>query len=298
MNFSKSPISIKDQIALLKQRGLIFKDESTAEHYLSNISYYRLRAYTYPFQDNANHDHPFTTSVTFEQIIELYVYDRKLRLLVFDGLEKIEIALRTKIIYYYALTYGSHWYENTGLYKNQYRFVRDINQLYEEIERSNETFIEHYKSKYTHPPNPSAWMSLEVASMGLLSKLFENLKMSPEKKTVAREFGLAHPYVLESWMHTFAQLRNICAHHGRLWNHRLTTTPQLPNNPLYQFLNNLNIYKNKIYTMLSCMTYILHIISPGNTFNQRLKELMKSCELVEEKEMGFAKNWVDEPLWQ
>ena len=298
MNFSKSPISIKEQIALLKQRGLEFKDEIKAEHYLSNISYYRLRAYTYPFQDNNDPNHPFINPVSFEQIIELYVFDRRLRLLVFDGLEKIEVALRTKIIYSYALAYGSHWHENGGLYKNQYRFIRDINKLYEEIDRSNETFVKHYKSKYTQPPNPTAWMSLEVASMGLLSKLFENLKTSSEKKIVAKEFGLAHPHVLESWMHAFAQLRNICAHHGRLWNRRLTTTPQLPNNPLFQFLKNPALYPNKIYAILSCMTNILHTISPENTFNQRLKELMSSCSLIDEKEMGFINNWEKEPLWQ
>ncbi len=100
-------------------------------------------------------------------------------------------------------------------------------------------------------------MSLEVSSMGLLSKLFENLKTSPEKKRIASAFGLAHPIVLQSWVHAFAQLRNICAHHGRLWNRRLTTTPQLPNNPLYPFLNNTSIHTNKIYTILRSCLYLV-----------------------------------------
>lgn len=277
---------------------MLFKDEKKASHYLSNISYYRLRAYTYPFQDNTKQDHPFIKPIYFEDIIDLYVFDRKLRLLVFDALEKIEISLRTKIIYYFALNYGSHWHENVGLYKKQHRFINDMNKLYDEISRSSETFIKHYKQTYTQPVNPPAWMSLEVSSMGLLSKLFENLKMGPEKKKIALEFGLAHPIVLESWMHSFAHLRNICAHHGRLWNRRLTTTPQLPNNPIYTFLNNTSIHTNKIYGILSCMTYMLHIISPGNTFNQRLKDLLVSCTHTEEKEMGFVSNWRNEPIWR
>ena len=82
MNFNKPPISIAQQIDLLKQRGLVFNDEIRAAHYLSNISYYRLRAYTYSFQDNTTTQHPFIKPVTFEQILELYVFDRKLRLLV------------------------------------------------------------------------------------------------------------------------------------------------------------------------------------------------------------------------
>ncbi len=298
MQFAKPPLSIADQINTLKQRGLSFKDETKAAHYLSNISYYRLRAYTYPFQDNTKINHPFTKKISFEEIIELYVFDRKLRLLTFDALEKIEISLRTKVIYEYSIAYGSHWYEDQTLYRNPTRFNKDINKLYEEIDRSTETFITHYKGKYTNPTNPACWMSLEVVSIGLLSKLFENLKKSNEKKAVALSFGLNNPILLESWMHSFAHLRNICAHHGRLWNRRITTMPQLPTNPVYPFLNNINFHQNKLYGVLSCISYILQIINPGHTFNKRLKELLKSCSYVNLKDMGFPKNWENEPLWQ
>lgn len=298
MNYSKPPIDIAHQIILLKQRGLIFKDEIKAAHYLSNISYYRLRAYTYPFQDNTDANHPFNKPVTFEEIIELYIFDRRLRILVFDALEKIEIALRTKIIYEFALTHGSHWQENSVLYRDVNRFIRDINKLYEEVDRSTETFIKHYKTTYTTPANPPSWMSLEVTSLGLLSKLFENLKKCPEKKATALAFGLTNPIILESWMHSFAHLRNICAHHGRLWNRRLTTIPQIPTHTVHPFLANTRFYPNKLYGTLCCMTYILHIISPGNNFNLRLSELMKNCSLIDLKEMGFAVDWQTEPLWK
>ena len=187
MNYSKPPIDITAQIAALKQRGLTFTDEGKAAHYLSNISYYRLRAYTYPFQDNTNPQHPFIKKVSFDDILELYIFDRRLRLLVFAALEKVEIALRTKIIYNWALAYGSHWHEDANLYRNYSRFSWDINILHEEIKRSTETFIRHYSDNYTNPTNPPAWMSLEVASLGLLSKLFENLKKGPQKNEVTKD---------------------------------------------------------------------------------------------------------------
>lgn len=107
MKYNKAPISLRDQVLSLKARGLIIKDEKRAESYLSNISYYRLRAYTYPFQDNNDPNHPFTVPVTIEEIIQLYVFDRKLRLLILDALEKIEIALRTQIIYQWAMNHKS-----------------------------------------------------------------------------------------------------------------------------------------------------------------------------------------------
>jgi abortive infection bacteriophage resistance protein len=298
LNFNKLPIEISQQIAILKQRGLAFADEKKAAHYLSNISYYRLRAYTYPFQDNSNPNHPFKTKISFEESIDLYVFGRRLRLLVFDALEKVEIALRTKIIYVFALNHGSHWHEEMSLYRKANRFIRDISKLYEEVDRSTETFIKHYKNTYTQPTNPPAWMSLEVTSMGLLSKLYENLKKGPEKKLITESFGLTNPIILESWMHAFAHLRNICAHHGRLWNRRLTTMPQIPHQTIYPFVQNKIFYNNKLYSVLCCITYILHIISPANTFNERLHTLMDGCALNDLKEMGFPSNWKTEVIWK
>ncbi len=298
MNYTKPPLSIPDQIKKLKSRGLQLNDIPKASHYLSNISYYRLRAYTYPFQDNTNEDHPFNQPVSFEDIIELYVFDRRLRLLIFNAIEKIEISLRTKIIYEFSLAHGSHWYENEDLFRNPDRFLNDMNSLCEEIDRSDETFIEHYKNKYSQPSNPPAWMSLEVASMGTLSKLFSNLKKNSEKKQVTQSFGLKQPEILESWMHSFSGLRNVCAHHGRVWNRRFTIQPTIPYNTVYSFLNNIDIFPNKLYAMLSCMTYILDIISPGNSFNTRLMELIKSCTLIDLREMGFPKDWEKEEIWQ
>ena len=116
MQYNKKPLDISAQIGLLKRRGLMFKDEDRSAHYLSNISYYRLRAYTYPFQDNTDEDHPFNRKIYFEDVIGLYVFDRKLRILVFDAIEKIEIALRAKIVYNFSLANGSHWHENGDLY--------------------------------------------------------------------------------------------------------------------------------------------------------------------------------------
>lgn len=298
MKYNKPSLTIYDQIARLKKRGLTFHDEKKAEHYLSNISYYRLRAYTYSYQDNDKADHPFIKKVSFEDIINLYVFDRRLRLLVFNAIEKIEIALRTKIIYEFSLVYGSHWHENSAMYRNHYFFNRNINSLYKEIDRSTETFIDHYKNTYTTPAYPPAWMSLEVVSMGLLSKLYSNLNKSEEKKKVAHEFGLPNPAILESWMHAFSGLRNICAHHSRLWNRRFTIVPKIPYNTTYTFLRNTSIYDNKLYVQLCCVNYISKIISPKNNFVNSLKKLLRTCHLVDLKEMGFPSDWEKEKIWK
>lgn len=298
MKYSKEPLSISQQIQRLQDRGLEITDSKRAAHYLSNISYYRLRAYTFPFQNNSDSNHPFIEKVTFEDIIGLYVFDRRLRLLVFNAIEKIEVALRTKIVYEFSLEFGSHWYENADLYRNANRFIRESAKVYEEVERSNETFIEHYLSTYSTPEYPPAWMSLEVVSMGLLSKLFSNLKKGDEKKKVTREFGLTKPEILESWMHAFSNLRNTCAHHGRLWNRRFTAKPKIPYNTIYPFLKNTNIHNNKLYAQLCCINYISGIISPDSSFVSELKKLLETCPLINLHEMGFPSDWENEPIWQ
>jgi len=297
MKYSKLPISILEQIQKLKQRGLLFHNENKAAHYLSNISYYRLRAYTYPFQDNSHSEQPFVKEIDFEDIIQLYVFDRQLRLLIFNAIEKIEIALRTQIIYQYSLLYGSHWHLNPALYNNAVYFADHIASLQKEIDRSNETFIKHYKEKYADPKEPPCWMSLEVSSMGLLSKIFENLKKDACKNRIAAHFGLKDVDVLVSWMRCFSIIRNTCAHHGRIWNRRWTKIA-LPRKPLALFLQNKDIHPNKIYASISCILYVLNIISPGHDFKKRLLDLMKSCPLMQEKEMGFIQHWRQEALWQ
>jgi abortive infection bacteriophage resistance protein len=299
MDYTKPPLPIPEQILRLKDRGLIINDEKKAAHYLSNISYYRLRAYTYPYQDNADPNHPFVQEVTFEEIIGLYLFDRRLRVLVFNALEKIEIALRTKIIYEFSIESGkSHWYENSQFYRSQFHFSNNIQSLYDEINRSDETFIKHYLSTYTNPQNPPAWMSLEIASLGLLSKIFLNLKKGDAKTNVTYAFGLTKPETLESWMHAIVGVRNICAHHARLWNRRFTISPKIPKIHKYPFLKNKNIYGNKLYAILSCMNYILKIISPGNSFVFALKDLLKTSNLIDFKEMGFPEDWEQEEIWK
>lgn len=298
MNYSKPPLCIADQIKKLKQRGLIIEDEAKATSYLSNISYYRLRAYTYPFQDNINADHPFLSSISLTDIVNLYVFDRKFRLLVFDAIEKVEISMRTEIIYTWALKYGSHWHLDASLYRNPVHFAKNYNRMSQEIDRSEETFIKHYKNKYTNPIDPPCWMSLEVSSFGLLSLLFLNLKKGSEKKAITTYYGLNDISILENWMHSLSNIRNICAHHSRLWNRRLTNHIKLPTHTTHPFLKNTNLLKYKIYPALCCIQYLLNIISPGSSFKNRLVELMKSCPLAQEKEMGFPSDWEKEFIWK
>lgn len=298
MMYKKVPIAFSQQIEILKGRGLKFGDETNAARILSNISYYRLRAYTFPFQDNEDPAHTFIKEISFEEVISLYYFDSKLRILLFSAIEKIEISFRTQIIYHFAMKYGSHWQLMPELYRNPMYFANHLDSLQKEIDRSNETFIEHYKHKYTSPSEPPSWMSLEVATMGLLSKIFQNLKKGPEKEAITLHYGLRDVSILESWMLCISTIRNICAHHSRLWNRRLVAKPKLPTNPVFKFITDKNVYTNKLYASLCCIAYMLRITNPECGFAAQIIELMDACPLAQHKEMGFPANWQSEPLWK
>ena len=296
MQFSKSPLDVNDQINLLRQKGLIINDVTQTTNYLSNINYYRFRKYLYSFQNNQQPNRPIIVGTTFDQVIDLYFFDKSLRELVARALQDVEVALRAQVINHFSLTYGSHWYEDANLYQNTRHFNRDMNTIAREISRSSETFILHYKRTYTQPTNPPAWMTFEIISFGLLSKIYENLRNSPEKRQVARHFGLP-VIVLISWMHTFSYVRNVCAHHSRLWNRQLVSAPRLPRRPRMQWLYQTPSNPRTPYVILSAILYMLNTIDPQHQWKQDLKNLMTNSN-VSLSDMGFPQNWASEPLWQ
>ena len=296
IDYTKKPLTIAEQIARLKQRGLIFDDESEATSYLFNISYYRLRAYTYPFQENGEDcDHNFTRKdIHFEDIIALYCFDRRLRSLIFNAIEKIEVAVRTKVVQVYAESTGnSHWYDDESLYRFGYDDLME--HIEADVNRSNEDFIKHYNSKYNDPPIPPSWMALEVVSFTTLSRLFQSLKLDNRKEDITEQFGLKKVAILENWLHAISNLRNCCAHHSRVWNRRFMVSVTLPYNTLYLFMDRTTIGQirtNKLFAVLSCITYILDIISPGSDFKKHIKELLKSdCHLLVYRSLPCARKW-------
>lgn len=298
MQYNKAPLSIADQITKLSGRGLVIKDVPFAENQLSNISYYRLRAYTYPFQNNKDPNHPFTKAISIEEIISFYEFDRDLRLLIFDAIERIEIALRTRIVYIFALSHGSHWFENKALYRNWQYFANDIASLDKEIDRSDEEFIKHYKNTYSTPLRPPAWMGLEVATLTTLSKLFQNLSRSPEKKEVAKSLGL-HSLILENWMHVLSNVRNVCAHHSRLYNRTLSQSLVLPSYTYgNKWITNRSVDNAKMYAVLCSVIYLLDRINNAHNFRQKINDLFAKYPNVKPALLNFPANWQNEALWK
>ncbi|GBD95421.1 MAG TPA: Abi family protein [Nitrospirae bacterium] len=298
MKYTKPPLAIDEQINLLISRGISIPDRARAARYLSHINYYRLRAYWLPFEESTgNEDHIFKADTKFEDALTLYIFDRKFRLLVLEAIERIEVSFRTRFAYVLGNKYGSHAYLNPDHFKSPDKYQQCITSLQEELNRSRETFIEHYKSKYSEPELPPIWAVCEVMSFGQLSKWYQNLKYHADRKAIADVYKIDER-VLGSFMHHLTHVRNLVAHHSRLWNRRLTFTMRIPRSPAV-ISESFNPHKErKIYNTLAMLCYLLALMSPGTTWPARLKGLIIETGLVDPSVMGFPDKWHELSIWK
>lgn len=295
MKYTKGPLTFEMQIELLKSRGLSVPDEKRAANYLSNINYYRLSAYMLPLKMQGTDR--FIEGTTFDDILDLYLFDRELRLLVFDVIERIEIAFRTQMSYQLSFHGGPYWFEDRSYFRDTGRWVNQLKNLDTEVERAKEVFKEHFFQKYDEHQRMPIWMTSEVLSLGLLSKIYRNLNMSVGKKRIAHHFGLPTPYVLESWMQSITYVRNICAHHSRLWNRILTNRPSFLSKPTNVWLTP-EPDNDKAYYFICCILYLLRSVNPDTRFVAHFKSLLSRYPKLDKLAMGFPSNWEAEPFWR
>ena len=291
--YNKPHISYEAQVDKLISRGMIITDRAAAIRTLQHINYYRLGVYWHSFERD-HQTHRFIDGTSFEQVVALYEFDRKLRLLVLDGIERFEISIRTQWTYHMSEAYGSHAHLVEKAHSHDW--FKTAEELQKELKRTDEVFIKRIMSKYGDP-TPPIWAVSEIMSFGLLSKWYKNLRVNTVRKNVARLYGV-HPDILESWMQHFTVVRNNCAHHSRLWNrHFDRVAPSLPKQhpafnpspfvPGYPLANSIVI-----------LLYLLDIISPGHDWRQRFCQLVAAYPTVPLKDMGFADNWRDLTVWQ
>jgi abortive infection bacteriophage resistance protein len=311
---NKDSRTIAEQIALLKSRGMTVKDEQVAAFYLNHISYYRLKGYWWNMQtDFVNHK--FAPNSNFEDVIARYDFDRQLRLILFDAIEFIEIALRTKLIYHLSQAYGGFWHLNKTLFEDSNLHAKLIDELKNEFAYSGEIFAKDFR--YKHPTesadptvwisseNPDVWIILETATFGVLSKLYKNLQHQlPQKAMIANDFGLNLHNELSSWLEAISFLRNIIAHHSRIWGRNMVKRITLPKSTRNLWLSPMtntiqeNLQRPKPFLAISTMVYLCNAINYKNEIKNKLLALFNSNPTIPIQKLGFFNNWQREPLWK
>jgi len=298
--FTKPSRTILQQIADLQVKGMMVGDHQLAEHWLQHVSYYRLSIYWLPFELPKGTPGPrFHAGTQFETAASLYEFDRRLRLLIMDAIERIEVALRGSWAYELAHSGGPHAYLDASIYSDRTYFHQNFAKLARDVGDSKETFIRHYRDIYDTPVMPPVWMVAEIMSLGQLSRWFSLIKKPSLRNAISKPFGL-HESVLVPFVKHLATVRNTRAHHGRLWNRKFLLQFKIPTQPidLAQSLDSNHSSPGPLYNSLVMMIFLMRAVNPGSSWSGRLKTLLASHPTGDLKSMGFPSNWQSRPLWK
>ncbi len=316
MSSAKTWKSFVDQLALLKNRGLACDDETAALDYLERIGYYRLSGYWYPFRrlefltqtDGSlaykRHD-DFIAGSHFKHAAELYVFDKKLRLLALDALERIELAVRVDIAHLLGEK-DIHAHENATLFNGHFSNKKNkegktqhdiwLNKYQQCVRRARrEPFVSHYQEKYGQLP---IWVAIEIWDFGLMSKLFAGMKPQ-DQLIIAKKYGAENGKKFAGWLRSLNFIRNVSAHHSRLWNINILERSALVNDDnLWESLNNA-----RPFFYFCIMQKVMQVICPNSTWSVRFSELLNEFPNMESgtvslNDFGLIEGWNDWSLWE
>jgi abortive infection bacteriophage resistance protein len=297
MRYQKPPLSFEAQADLLLGRGLEGDRDLVIER-LRAVNYYRLSAYWYTYRDPNSSANRLISGTTMHDVWRRYTFDRQLRLMVMDAVERVEIALRTQIVNRHALKYGPFGYVDPvalpGLKKVEHdRLLRKVRT---EAGNSREDFVRHYRDKYEDERDLPLWMACELMTFGGMLALFVGVR-TRMKKDIARHYGVTVP-ILGSWLKTLNQVRNICAHHARLWNRVFgvkAVIPEIDTHPDWH--KPIAITGERMFGVLTVLYYLLKQVAPQSAWKARFKRLLADYPDVPIRFMGFPENWEESLIW-
>lgn len=297
MEYSKAALTYEQQADLLMGCGMQAEKALLVKR-LSQVSYYRLSGYWYPYRHS---DGSFAEGTAFKTVWDAYTFDRRFRLVVLDAIERVEVYVRSKLAYELSHAQSPFGYQERGnlpgLADKEYEtFIDHVSQCYR---RSREQFVVHYKKKYEKQPDgtsklPPYWIIVETFDFGLTSQLYKGAPKQVKKK-IANGLGVQMP-VLSSWLHVLNTVRNTCAHHARLWNKVIGFKPSVPkNDPAWAYVKEHN---DRMYAVLTILNYLLSRIAPQTRWKARLNGLFESYPQIDKARMGFPEGWEDADLWK
>lgn len=295
MQYSLPALSPADLIERWRAQGLYIPDPSYAQHQIKTVGYHRLNRYARFLRDQQGN---FRTGITYEYLWAIYVFDRRLRLLSLDAIERIEVAVRTVMSDSLSQRHGPHWFMDAQLFKTASYAATFQGVIADEIRKNNPQYqsyeVSLYYKNYKSPPLPPSWIVIEHLSMGEWCKALPML-VRIEQKIIGLEFGLP-ANLMTSWISSLALLRNVCAHHGMIWHRRNTRRPELQKNPP-RFCPDFSADSGNYYASACIMQYFLKSIAPSSSWSSRLKALFDESSPQFAQDLGFPRHWEQDSFW-
>lgn len=287
MQFNKQHLSAEALLAKLETAGMAI-NRSTALPYMHMVGGYRLKGYWFHLRDSNG---AFPAGTTFDDVIARYEFDRALRLITWQSLDQIEIAVRARIASYLSEAVNPHWFMEDCL------FAQTPNPVYpnvkKEVDRAHKrAYVAHYRKQYTYPPVPPSWTTCECLSFGAWSKTFSLLADKTLKENIAKFFNVDTINVFGSWLHTLTVLRNTVAHHGRLWRMRVDVVPME-----YRRKQIGASGDRSFYPLATIINYFLDNIGFLNDWPSRLDAVFHAYPSINKTDIGFGPTWNSAPGW-
>lgn len=277
-------------IERLVDKGLAIENEPGFRALLERSNYYRLAAYWFPFKELADDGlERFASGLTDRVLIEHYEFDTALRTRIFKTIEIIEISVRRNIAYELSHLKGPFAHLHPELFQNRDSWMYSIDLLRDEYTKSKSMFAQHFQSKHPELVLPPIWAAVELFTFGNLRYFFQNLKLRAHRQKIAKPFKLDE-IVLESLLVHLETIRNICAHHGRLWNVKFIKLPTLPDELPEDYAARF-VRQDKqprtIYNTLVLLDFVELSLLDKATLMTDVSELLRQFPSVERKHMGF-----------
>lgn len=276
----KPPTTYKQQLDILRQRNVVISDEHQCLYALEHINYYRLTAYLLPFKQ---HDDSYIPGTELDTAYKLYEFDRYLRGLLLSAVEVVEIYFRAKLAYFHSHNYGPEGYMNPANFSPHHdhqKFVENFNR--EVNSNSRSLIVKHHVQQYqSHFP---LWAAVELFSFGMISRFYSDLTTKDQKTLSYNMYGNKYNAGVKSWLKCCTDLRNICAHYGRLYFRVFPSVPaKAPGS------------KDQNSRLFGSVFALKSLYPDSNIWNDeilsQLKKLIDANECVSLDHIGFPHNW-------
>lgn len=275
-------------------RGLV-ADRARLIRRLRSVGYYRLCGYWHHLKLPNEH---FSPGSDFERVWTTYNFDRRLRMVVMEAIERIEVAIRCDVYTEIVMRHGPFGHVDAKNFPNARpgQHQKMIDGLRYEANRSSESFVVHFKRKYDEFPDLPLWAAAQIISFGTVLTLL-NMSAPDIRPGIARKYGVTDT-VFASWLLTLNLVRNICAHHSRLWNRELPLKPLIPNQKNGPEWHHPPIQNHRLYAVLTMLRVMQGVIAPRSQWRERVTSLFDAFPNVPLQPMGMTPSWRDHPLWK
>ena len=229
-----------------------------------------------------------------------------------EAIERIEVSMRANFSDILSVEHSNlHFYSDQNIYtseNNYHKFMDKVVASLKNIDNSNNVKYQQTFSRNGIKHNlPPSWELFHLMTFKQLSVFVASLK-NRNTKLISSKFDVRTTQVFVSWLHAISDLRNICAHHSRLWNRLFGTQPMIPHldiNSIAFVPDEIDVKEKsikikphrKLYFQIVVLWFFLKQTSPHSSWVNRLKDLIQEYN-IDARYMGFPDNWYDDKFWQ